>query len=156
MRDLRRRFQSSRSGGFQLPRLVTGGYSIPLRCIGSRWLELALTWQWDIPMAFRRKCHGNWRASRLPEWNVHQRHFPLSREHGHWMNIDEYRTSIYLSYPILSCPILSYPILSYLSIYLFYLSILSYLILSYLILSIYLSHSFLLIFCWLHPNLVRC
>ena len=84
------------------------------------------------------------RASRLPEWNVHQRHFPLSREHGHWMNIDEYRhLSIFpiLSYPVLSFPILSYPILSYLSIYLSVLSIyliLSYLILSYL--SIYLTH----------------
>ena len=81
------------------------------------------------------------RASRLPEWNVHQRHFPLSREHGHWMNIDEHRhLSIFtiLSYPVLSFPILSYPIyLSVLSIYL----ILSYLILSYLIyLSIYLTH----------------
>ena len=57
------------------------------------------------------------RASRLPEWNVRQRYFPLSREHGRWMNIDELRhLSIYR--PVLSCPVLSYPILSILSIYL--------------------------------------
>jgi hypothetical protein len=81
------------------------------------------------------------RASRLPEWNVHQRHFPLSREHGHWMNIDEYRhLSIFpiLSYPVLSFPILSYPIyLSICSIYLSYL-ILSYLI--YLSISLIFTH----------------